>query len=146
MRFAVPALLMLAAVARGQERFVERTPLPRKPAAHTMQRSGDSRMVAPWAVPSLGRFDSGGYVGGGSIRGNKGTTIATGPLTEGTYGTDFAGFHLRMGRVFLAPSADPACGPSIAQNYRTTGPHVPDVFAIRPFRRAVLEKKEGHHD
>ncbi len=146
MRFSLPLLLLAASSALSQDRFVERTPLPRKPLEHTMPRAGDSRRIAPWAVPSVTRFEAGGFIGGGSVRGNtilaKGPITATGPLTEGTFGTDFAGFHLRMGRVFLAPSADPADGPSIARTYRTEGPHVPDVFAIRPFRKAILEKKE----
>ena len=105
-----------------------------------MQRAGNARNIAPWAVPSVTRFDAGGYIGGGSLRGN--TAMATGQITEGTYGTDFTGFRMRMGRVFLAPSADPSAGASIARNYRTDGPRVPDVFAIRPFRKAILEKKE----
>ena len=105
-----------------------------------MQRAGNPRNVAPWAVPSVTRFDAGGYIGGGSLRGNS--KVAAGPMTEGTFGTDFAGFRMRKGRVFLAPSADPSAGVSIARTYRTDGPHVPDVFAIRPFRKAILEKKE----
>ena len=147
MRFALLTGLFVASIASAQDRFVERAPVPRKPQDHTMQRAGQPRNIAPWAVPSVTRFEAGGYIGGGSLHGNailaKGTTAATGPLSDGTFGTDFAGFRLRMGRVFLAPSADPSAGPSLARSYRTDGPHVPDVFAIRPFRKAVLEKKEA---
>ena len=111
-----------------------------------MQRAGQPRNIAPWAVPSVTRFEAGGYIGGGSLHGNSALAkgpAATGPISIGTFGTDFAGFQLRMGRAFLAPSADPSAGPSLARSYRTDGPHVPDVFAIRPFRKAVLEKKEA---
>ena len=49
-----------------------------------MQRSGDSRSIAPWAVRSSTRFEAGGYIGGGSLHGNsilmKGSTTATGPM------------------------------------------------------------------
>ena len=145
MRFAILTLL-IASPSFAQDRFVERTPLPRKPVEHTMQRAGNPRTIAPWAVPSVTRYEAGGYIGGGSVRGNsilaEGPASATGPISEGVFGTDFTGFQMRMGRVFLAPSANPAAGPSIARNYRTDGPHVPDVFAIRPFRKAILEKKE----
>ena len=143
MRFAILTLL-IASPAIAQDRFAERTPLPRKPVEHTMQRAGNPRSIAPWAVPSVTRYEAGGYIGGGSVKGNSILTKgpATGPIAEGVFGTDFAGFRMRMGRVFLAPSADPSAGPSIARNYRTDGPHVPDVFAIRPFRKAILEKKE----
>ena len=103
---------------------------------------GDRKSVQPMAA----RDGAGGYIGGGSVRGNsilaEGPASATGPISEGVFGTDFTGFQMRMGRVFLAPSANPAAGPRIARNYRTDGPHVPDVFAIRPFRKAILEKKE----
>ena len=145
MRFAILTIL-IASPAFAQDRFVERTPMPRKPVEYTMPRAGNPRSIAPWAVPSVTRYEAGGYIGGGSVKGNsilaKGPASATGPIGEGVYGTDFAGFRMRMGRVFLAPSANPAAGPSIARNYRTDGPHVPDVFAIRPFRKAILEKKE----
>ncbi len=111
-----------------------------------MQRSGDSRRIAPWAVRSVTRFESGGYIGGGSLHGNSilatGATRTSGPIADGTFGTDYVGYRLRMGRVFLAPSADLSAGQRIARAYRTDGPHVPDVFMIRPYRRAVLEKKE----
>jgi len=150
MRFAILASL-LASPAFAQDRMAERTPLPRTPVDHTMQRAGNPRQVARWAQPSVGRRDMGGYVGGGSLKGNgmlaKGPIVVTGPTEDGTFGTDYVGVRMRMGRVFLAPSADPARGSNVTRNYRTDGPHIPDVFAWRPFRKAVLEKKEdlGKH-
>ncbi|MFO0824440.1 MAG: hypothetical protein U0792_15210 [Gemmataceae bacterium] len=53
---------------------------------------------------------------------------------------------MRPGRVFLAPSYDPSIGPTIANAYRTDGPHVPDVFAKRPLRNAILERGEDAHN
>lgn len=145
MRLAILAILFASPVF-AQERFVERAPLPKKPIDHSMARAGNPRNIAWWAQPSVGKHNATGYIGGGSLKGNallaKGPFSATGPTDTGTFGSDFAGFRLRMGRVFLAPSADPAHGPSIARAYRMDGPHVPDVFALRPVRKAVLEKKE----
>jgi hypothetical protein len=77
----------------------------------------------------------------------RGVGAATGPLTTGAFGWDFAGFRMRPGRVFLAPTPTGGNRSDIARNYWAEGPHVPDVFALRPFRKAVLEKreaKEGH--
>lgn len=143
----VAVCLFSAAAAAAQERFVERTPLPRHPQGHTEARAGTTTAVAPWAIPGVTRFQTGGYVGGGSLHGNnvraKGPFVAPGPTRDGTFGWDFAGFKMRPGRVFLAPSADPSRGSMIARNYRTDGPHVFDVFTLRPFRRAVLEKREA---
>jgi len=146
MRWAFPAVLLATQLAAAQERFVARTPLPHHPPAHTMERAGNPQRIAPWAVPGISRYSAGGYVGGACLKGNsafcKGPVLATGPLATGTFGWDFAGFKLHSGRVFLAPSADPSAGSPIARNYRADGPHVPDVVSLRPFRRAVLEKRE----
>lgn len=145
MRFAILSILF-ASPAMAQDRFVERTPLPKKEIDHTMERAGNPRRIAWWAAPSVKKHDAVGYIGGGSVKGTslsaRGPYSATGPTLDGTVGSDFAGFHLRMGRVFLAPSADPSQGNNIAHAYRTDGPHVPDIFTLRPLRKAVLEKKE----
>ena len=145
MRAAILTLLLASQVS-AQDRFVERTPLPKRPIENTMERAGNPRRVAWWAVPSVKKHDAMGYIGGGSVKSNnllaRGPYSATGPTHDGTIGSDFAGFHMRMGRVFLAPSADPSRGNNIAHAYRTDGPHVPDIFALRPLRKAVLEKKE----
>jgi hypothetical protein len=121
-----------------------------------MQRAGDPLAVHAHAVPSLTAHDYGGYVGGASLKNNslraRGPYSATGPLCDGTYGTDFGGFRAHLGRVFLAPSNDPSRGYPFNWNYVAEGPRVTDVFAQRPLRKAILEKKadveegkHGHH-
>ncbi|MDB5311702.1 MAG: hypothetical protein JWO38_5904 [Gemmataceae bacterium] len=144
------AWCLFASTAPAQDgtRFAERTPLPHLPPAHTMERAGNPQTVARWAIPGGTRSETGGYVGGGSLRGNRifatGPGAVTGPAAGGTFGWDFVGLRGRSGRVFLAPSADPSAGSMIGRNYRTDGPqYIPDVVSLRPFRRAVLEKKEA---
>ncbi|MFM8271641.1 MAG: hypothetical protein ACKODX_04820 [Gemmata sp.] len=128
------------------QRIVERTPCPRIPLEHSMARAGYPLAVSPHAVPSLTRFDNAGYIGGGSLKGNdllaRGPGSATGPVCDGTFGTDFTGFRQHLGRVFLAPSVDPSRGPSFQKLYNADGPRVVDVLALRPLRKAVLEKRE----
>ncbi len=140
----------LGSSAFAQERFVERTPLPWHPAGHTMERAGNPTLVKAHAVPSMTARDAGGYIGGGKLFGNrvfaKGSTAATGPVANGTFGTDYAGFHVRPNRVFLAASYDPSIGPTIARAYRTDGHYPPDIFALRPFRKAVIEARYGEHE
>lgn len=135
------------ASAQDGERFAERTP-PRPPVAHTQAQSGYSGSVAWWAVPGVSRYEAGGYVGGARVGHNnalaKGVGAATGPLQDGTFGWDFVGFHVRPGRVFLRPSADPSRGREISRLYRTDGPKVPDPIAAQPFNKAVREAKEEH--
>lgn len=147
MTFGVVCLSSPVASAQDGTRFVERAPLPKLPPEHTTERAGNAGAVAPWAIPGVTRFEAGGYVGGGSLRGNnvfaRGRAATTGAPEVGTFGWDFVGFKLRPGRVFLAPSADPSGGASIARGYRAEGPHVPDVISLRPYRRAILEKKEA---
>jgi hypothetical protein len=141
--------LLLPGVAEAQQRFVERTPLPRHPAAHTTERAGYPTKVSRFAVPSVTAKDVGGSVGGGRLFGNrifvKDAGAVTGSVFDGTYGTDYAGLHVRPGRVFLAPSYDPSVGPTVARSYRTDGHYPPDVIALRPFRKAVIEAKEHGH-
>jgi hypothetical protein len=88
--------------------------------------------------------DVGGYVGGGRLRGNnviaRGAGAASGPVADGVFGTDYAGLKVRPGRVFLGASADPSAGQPFARGYRTDGPHVPDVFSLKPFRKALWHK------
>ena len=144
------ALVALSGAAAGQERFVERTPLPKNPVPHTLERAGNPAGVSRFAIPSVTSRDVGGYVGGGKLIGNnvfaKGSSAATGPVMDGTFGTDYAGFKVRPNRVFLAASPDPSVGSTVARAYRTDGPHVPDVFSLRPFRKAILESKEAHRE
>jgi hypothetical protein len=127
------------------QRFVERTPPLKHPQPTPCEPF--TPQVARWAIPGVTRFEAGGYVGGGCLKGHnvcaKGATVASGPVQDGTFGLDFAGFKLRAGRVFLAPSGDPSRTGPIARNYNSEGPNVLDVFALRPLRKAVLEKKEA---
>ncbi|MBP3956868.1 RNA polymerase sigma factor [Gemmata sp. G18] len=109
--------------------------------------------LARLAVPSVTRFDQGGYVGGASLRINsliaRGPGSAVGPTQDGTYGTDFGGFRAHLGRVFLASSDDPSRGRPAYLSYRADGPRIVDVFAIRPLRNGILAKREAaeemHH-
>jgi hypothetical protein len=55
---------------------------------------------------------------------------------------DYTGVRAHLGRVFLAPSTDPSQGPPIYLGYVAEGRRVTDIFALRPFRKAVLEKRE----
>jgi hypothetical protein len=145
---AVGALVPPAAAQDGT-RFVERTPMPRQPLFHTMDRAGYPQLVKPHAVPSVTPRDAGGYIGGGRLLHNRMFArgpVATGPVADGTFGTDYAGLRLRPNRVFLAPSYDPSLGPSIGRLYRTDGPYVPDVGTVRPLRNAVIEKREAKEE
>ncbi|WP_439620623.1 hypothetical protein [Gemmata sp.] len=151
-RSFVAAALVCAAptFAFGQDRFVERTPSRHVPLVHTMERAGYPTSVKPHAIPSVPPQYTGGYIGGARLfHGNrplaKGPYAAPGPVRDGTYGIDYAGITMRPGRVFLAPSYDPSIGPTIAQSYRAEGPVVPDVFSLRPLRKAVIEAREDKH-
>jgi hypothetical protein len=146
-------LLVLAAVGSSavaqhkDQPFVERTPYSKFPLTQSMERAGYPQHIAPWAIPSVTRFEAGGYIGGGCLKGNsifaKGPFTASGPTYDGTFGWDFAGFGMRPGRLFLAPTGDPSQQRSdISRNYRTEGHYPKDVGLIRPLRRAILEKRE----
>lgn len=127
------------------DRFAQRAPLPRANIEHSMARAGYPQSVSPHAVPSVTRFDNAGYIGGGSLRNNnlcaRGPGSAVGPIYDGTFGTDFTGLRAHLGRVFLAPSDDPSRGRDFYRGYSAEGPRLTDVFALRPFRKAVLEKR-----
>ena len=145
------ALVSLSPAARADDRpllqrIAERAPLPRTPVEHTADRAGYPLSVSRHAVPTYTRYDHGGYVGGASLRNNnllaRGPGSAVGPVYDGTYGTDYTGFRAHLGRVFLAPSADPSLGRPIYLAYSSEGRRLTDVFALRPLRKAVLEKRE----
>jgi hypothetical protein len=114
------------AVAEEPKRFVERTPRVKYPPQHTAERAGNPTGLSRWAVLTPTPGTAGGYI-------------------SGTYGTDHVGPLRRYGRIFRAPSADPSRGASIADNYSTDAAPVKDVFALRPFRKAVIEAKEAGH-
>lgn len=132
------------------DRFAQRAPLRtpyfRYPADHSMERAGYPQSVRPHAVPSVGHVYNAGYVGGARLKHNnllgRGPGSATGPIYDGTFAIDYTGFRQHLGRVFLAPSADPSRGRSFARGYWAEGPRVTDVIAIRPLRKAILEKHE----
>jgi hypothetical protein len=150
---AVLICVGLDGYAAGQDgtRFVERTPQPRRPLAHTMERAGNPETVSSHARPSVSPHDAGGYVGGSTLRGNgpiiRGPGVATGPLTTDTFGTDYGGVKMHTARVFLAAFPEPAAGPGISRGYRTDGPHLlSNPFSLRPIRRAVLHSREGREE
>jgi hypothetical protein len=140
-------LFAASAQAQDEKRCVERTPPYLLPHVHTMEAAGCPSSVAWYAIPGVTRFDAMGYIGGASLRNNSPHPLrsqATGPVLAGTFGQDFGGFAGNTGRVFLAPTMDPANGHPIARDYRTDGPHVPNIFAWRPIRKAVIEAKDAH--
>ncbi len=115
-----------------------------------MERAGYPQSVSCLAKPSVTRFDQAGYVGGASLCNNnllaRGPGSATGPVLAGTFATDYAGVRTNLGRLFLAPSTDPSHGHPIYLSYRAEGPRVPDPLALRPFRTAVLAKREADEE
>ena len=148
-RFTGIAVFLMAgpAFAQDGERFVERTP-PRKPIAHTQEQSGYSGSIAKWAIPGVSPHEAGGYVGGARVSHNNAlakNTMVAGPVADGTFGWDYAGWKQRTGRIFLRESADPSRGREFNRLYRTDYPFkVPDVIAAQPFNKAVREAKREH--
>lgn len=129
------------------DRFVQRAPCPRRPVDHmSMDRAGYPQSVHAYAVPSTGENYNAGYVGGRRVIHNnlmgRGPGSAVGPLQDGIFAVDWTGFRQHMGRVFLAPSADPSKGRYWYRGYWAEGPRITDVYAIRPLRNAVLAKHE----
>jgi hypothetical protein len=132
------------------QRIAERTPMPRMTIEHSAERAGYPLGVSRLSTPSVTRFDNGGYVGGASLRNNnllaRGPGSAIGPVYDGTYATDYTGLRAHLGRVFLAPSDDPSRGRPIYLAYRAEGHRIPDPFALRPLRKAVLEAREDREE
>lgn len=108
---------------------------------HTHERAGHPRCVAWWAVPSwsCGK-ECGGLVGGGCLR--KGT--GAGPY-DGTWGWDYVGCMLKPNRVFLGWCANCVRQPKPG-TYKVDGPHVPDVFAVKPIKRAIEKRQHPDED
>ena len=115
-------------------------PLP--PPQHTHERAGNPQCVAKWAMPGRTPKYDVGYVGGGCL-GRKGE-----PRTpdEGVFGWDYVACGWYPGRVFLNWCHWCHCGKQAKPGpYKVDGPHVPDIFAIHPVRRAIEKHKgEGH--
>lgn len=108
------------------------------PPEHTMERAGYPQCVSKCAAPGRNCNYRLGYVGGGCFT-CKGCTAR--PADQGTFGYDYAGCILtRPGRVFLSWCG--CDGGKLPGPYKTDGPHVPDIFAIRPVKRACEHKHE----
>jgi hypothetical protein len=104
---------------------------------HTMHRAGYPRQVAWWAVPGRTGKVTGGQVGGGALRGG----LPPGP-GDGTWGYDYVGHGRWPHRVFLGWAPAERERPGIGPYATEGGPHVPDVFAIKPVKRA-LERRHA---
>lgn len=130
MRAACISLLVVMSTARSGAAFH-----PLAPPEHTQQRAGCPQSVAPWAVPGQTSHYAVGYVGGACL-GRKGEPRNS---DEGVFGWDYAGRSWNPGRVFLNWchfGKQPQPGP-----YKSDGPHVPDVFSIKPIQRAMDKHK-----
>ena len=111
------------------------------PPEHTLERAGNPQCISKCAAPSRNCNYLPGYVGGGCLW-FKGDSSR--PCDEGTFGYDYAGcIFTRPGRVFLSWCG---CDGKKSGPYKTDGPHVPDVFAIRPVKRAIEKKHEKKHE
>ncbi|MBA4066461.1 MAG: hypothetical protein C0501_22670 [Isosphaera sp.] len=131
--------------ARAQvgERFVDRTPRP----LFRIGRDESSRTVGRYTDPSVTVNDTGGYNGGRLPTGglfSRGAVVYPPPNpadTVGVFGTDYVGMALSPRRVFL-PATDPTRYAPLIRSYRTDVVFPEDIFALRPFRKAVIEKRE----
>jgi len=109
---------------------------------HTQCRAGNADQVTWHAVPGLSMKASGGWVGGGRLCQGVGRTSC-----EGTWGWDYIGKGWYPGRVFLHWSPSCARQPK-AGRYKVDGPEVPDIFAVKPIKRAIEKRhaKEEHDE
>lgn len=102
---------------------------------HTHCRAGYPMCIAPWARPGVSPKATGGLIGGGTKRRAAGPSPA-----DGTWGWDYVGC-LKPSRLFLgwdyARKHSAPAGP-----YKVDGPHVTDVFAVKPVRRTVEKVHE----
>jgi hypothetical protein len=141
---AVCAIALLAcgpAAADEPKRFVERTPYPRIPDAHTHANAGTDCGLRKHARPGIEKHEMGGYVGGsGLVRGE-----GRGPC-EGTFGWDYVGFGRRPGRIFLGFLYDQPRQTLFYPKYNADKPKVKDVVAAAPIKRAVKEAKLEKHE
>jgi hypothetical protein len=106
---------------------------------HNLCRAGHSDQIAWYAVPGLSPKETGGWIGGGRLC--KGVT--NGPI-DGTWGWDYVGKGWYVGRVFLKWSPNCARQPKPGP-YKTDGPNVPDVFSLKPIKRAA-ESRHGREE
>jgi hypothetical protein len=124
MRGSVVIIVMLSSALGAQERRAERaSPSPRE---HTAARAGIDQPAA------------------------HGTTSVTprnvlGSVNGTTFGMDNSLFGRRPGRLFPGLWPQGHAPTSHSQRYATDGPiHVPDILALKPFRRAVAGAKADH--
>jgi hypothetical protein len=112
------------------------------PAEHTHERAGNPQCISKCAQPGrTSKFDV-GYIGGGCLGGHGEGRGAM----DGTFGWDYVGCLCRRpAHVFLnwchCKDCQPERGP-----YKTDGPHVPDIFSLRPIKRCIENKKEKCDD
>ncbi len=104
---------------------------------HTHERAGRPQSIAWYAVTSWSCKECGGLIGGGSLR----RGIGAGPY-DGTWGWDYVGNGWRPSRFFLSWTAEGA-KKSKPGPYKVDGPHVTDVFAIKPVKRAIERKNKA---
>ena len=133
----------VAGTARAEEPDADRTHRFPSKAVHTFERAGQPLAVHKWAVPSRSPYRGGGWVGGGRLAIFPRQPDGRHPTLDGTWGWDHVGFGRKPGRVFLdfwhGRPHDPALG-----TYRTDGPHIPDVVAIKPLKKLTeAGKAEG---
>jgi hypothetical protein len=106
------------------------------PPEHTAERAGNPQCISKCAVPGRSCKDAVGYVGGGCLGGHGDCRGAL----DGTFGYDYAGcLWNNPGRVFLRWCHCRDCQPERGP-YKTDGPHVPDVFSLRPIKRCCDKK------
>jgi hypothetical protein len=135
------ALLAGLALFAGSGRAADddAKPLGSDGCDHTMTRAGYPESISRYARPSNTCEYYGYYVGGGCpCRGGP-----PGPL-QGLWGWDYGGHpHLVKPRIVLNWCCRYQGGKGA---YRTDGPHVPDVLAIKlPEGHSACEGKcEGH--
>lgn len=110
---------------------------------HTMHRAGHPHCIAPWATWGRSPKATGGQVGGGTLC--RGGPPAAG---DGTWGYDYVGHGYWPSRIFSNWYADGVRQRPMGPYKIDGGPHVPDVFAIKPIKRAVerhrAEPAESH--
>jgi len=134
-------------VPGGQRRRFRSSNGPRSPAfaANSLRGAGNPDTVAPWAIGSVTKYESGGYIAAGASRragrspgaGTDRGAPATAPSArfQSATATGPGGCSCRPART--------GDGVPIANNLQTDVKFPTDVFNIRPVRKAVLEKREA---
>jgi hypothetical protein len=142
MRRTIALALTAGALGPAAASDIDRTHRHPSPAVHTHERAGYPLEVSRLAAPGRTHAYTGGYVGGGRLavfpRKPDGRDIHQ----DGTWGWDYVGPGRRPGRVFLDWWHDRPKQPAPAP-YTTDGPHIPDVFTLRPLQRLIQSNKSG---